>query len=450
MGQKILVIEDDLTVRGVLQEYLRGAGWAVDVAGSCAEAHEVFQRQRPDLAVIDYQLPDGTALSLLPQLRSADPSLAVVILTGFGSIELAVRAIKEGADQFLTKPVELPTLATILTRLLEGRRDGRQRALAKSTRVRERVDPFLGVSAPIRQLEDHARRLLLSGSPVLVQGETGAGKGVLARWLHENGPRSEEAFVDINCAGLSREFLETELFGHERGAFTGAMTAKVGLLELADKGTVFLDEVGDVDLSVQPKLLKVLEEKCFRRLGGIQDRLVDIRLIAATHQLLDHLVAERTFRGDLYYRISALVLRVPSLRERREDIPLLARHFLRALGPSVRHGEMTLSPRAEQALVGRDWPGNIRELRNLIERAVLLSNSDVIDAQSLEPGTSARAAAQEAINTQLTLQEVEKAQIQAVLAEEGGRIESAARRLGIHRSSLYNKIKRHGIELSRI
>jgi DNA-binding NtrC family response regulator len=316
--------------------------------------------------------------------------------------------------------------------------------------VRERVDPFLGVSAATRQLADLARRILASGSPVLIEGETGTGKGVLARWLHENGPRAEEAFVDINCAGLSREFLETELFGHEKGAFTGAQAAKTGLLELADRGTVFLDEIGDVDLQVQPKLLKVLEEKQFRRLGGVQDRLVDIRLIAATHQQLDRLVAEKAFRSDLYYRVSALVLHVPPLRERREDIPLLARHFLRELGMNVRHADLTLSPEAEQILVRHPWPGNIRELRNFIERAVLLSSGGRLELGPLEPGIESQAARPPQTNTQLTLLELEKDHIAAVLAEENGRIEPAARRLGIHRSSLYNKIKRHGIDLSRM
>lgn len=451
MGQKkILVVEDDRAVRNVLQSYLAVHGFAVEVAGSCQEAQDVFSRQRPDLAVIDYQLPDGTALNLLPQLRSADPLLAIVILTGFGSIELAVQAIKEGADHFLTKPVELATLSIILQRLIESRRDSRQRAVGKTTRVRERVDPFLGVSTAIRQLADLAQRILSSGSPILIEGETGTGKGVLARWLHENGPRSEEAFIDINCAGLSREFLETELFGHEKGAFTGAQAAKAGLLALADKGTVFLDEIGDVDLQVQPKLLKVLEEKQFRRLGGVQDRLVDIRLIAATHQQLDRLVAERTFRSDLYYRVSALVLHVPPLRERREDIPLLARHFLRTLGANVRRAELALSPDAEQALVRYSWPGNIRELRNLIERAVLLSNGDRLELESFGPGFTGQAVDAPATNTRRTLLELEKDHIEAVLAEEQGRIEPAARRLGIHRSSLYNKIKRYGIDLSRI
>jgi DNA-binding NtrC family response regulator len=450
LRHKILVVEDDRAVRNVLQSYLTTHGFVVEVAGSCEEGRDVFSRQRPDLAVIDYQLPDGTALSLLPQLRSADPLLAIVILTGFGSIELAVRAIKEGADHFLTKPVELATLCIILRRLIESRRDGRQRAAGKTTRVRERIDPFLGISPAIRQLADLSRRVLASGSPVLIEGETGTGKGVLARWLHENGPRCEEAFVDINCAGLSREFLETELFGHEKGAFTGAQAAKAGLLELADRGTVFLDEIGDVDLQVQPKLLKVLEEKQFRRLGGVQDRLVDIHLIAATHQQLDRLVAERAFRSDLYYRVSALILHVPPLRERREDIPLLARHFLRTLGTNARRAELALSPEAEQLLVRHRWPGNIRELRNLIERAVLLSNGDRLELESLGPGLGGEPVAAPATNTGRTLLEIEKDHIEAVLVEEQGRIEPAARRLGIHRSSLYNKIKRHGIDLSRM
>ncbi len=446
MGQKILVIEDDLTVRGVLQEYLRGAGWAVDVAGSCAEAHEVFQRQRPDLAVIDYQLPDGTALSLLPQLRSADPSLAVVILTGFGSIELAVRAIKEGADQFLTKPVELPTLAIILDRLLESRRNSRRQMAGAASRSRERVEPFMGTSPPIQRLAEQVQRMLATESSILLQGETGTGKGVLARWIHERGPRSEEAFVDVNCAGLSREFLETELFGHEKGAFTGAASLKTGLLELADRGTVFLDEIGDVDAQVQPKLLKVLEDKRFRRLGGVQDRLVDIRLIAATHQDLDRLVREQRFRPDLYYRINTLVLAVPPLRERASDIPTLARHFLDLFARALGRGSMDLTPASERALQQHPWPGNIRELRNVIERASLLAPRETVEPADLAlPQTAVPLAP--GLTSRLTLKALERQHIEQILGEEDGCIDRTAKRLGIHRSSLYNKIRRHGIVL---
>ncbi|MEE8218183.1 MAG: sigma-54 dependent transcriptional regulator, partial [Vicinamibacteria bacterium] len=275
-----------------------------------------------------HMLPDGTALDLLPRIKELDASLPVIVLTGHASIDLAVRAVKEGADQFLAKPVELPALLVLLRRLLESQRARRRQIAGRTRQAREEIDPFIGSSAPLRKLAEEARRVAASSSPILIEGETGSGKGVLARWLHRNGPRADEPFVDMNCAGLSRDFLETELFGHEKGAFTGAVSAKVGLLEVAHRGVVFLDEIGDLDPQVQPKLLKVLEEKRFRRLGEVRDRQVDIQLIAATHQNLAAMARERKFRSDLYYRISTIPLRVPPLRERPEDIPALARRLV--------------------------------------------------------------------------------------------------------------------------
>ena len=448
MSQRLLVVDDEPAIRSVVENYMALRGFAVESADSCHAAEDTFLRQRPDAVIIDYQLPDGNALELLPRLRSVDPALPVVILTGFGSIDLAVRAIQEGADHFLTKPVELQTLAVILDRLVEGRRSNRQRLAGKAARGRESVDPFLGTSPAIQQLAERARRVSTSESPVLIQGETGSGKGVLARWLHDHGPRAEEAFVDVNCAGLSREFLETELFGHEKGAFTGATGPKTGLLEVAHKGTVFLDEIGDVDLQVQPKLLKVLEERRFRRLGSVQDRLVDVRLIAAAHQDLERLVEDRSFRSDLFYRINTIVLHVPPLRERREDVLPLARHFLGALAAQRGRGAMAFSPEAEAALTQHHWPGNIRELRNVIERIVLLCQGETVGPEDLGLNRRSEAAGSRGIDTTLTLDELERRQIEAVLHEEHGRIESAAKRLGLHRSSLYGKLKKYSLPQS--
>jgi len=338
----------------------------------------------------------------------------------------------------------------ILERLIAARRERRRQLAGKATRGRERIDPFIGDSEGIRLLREQAERVLASDSPFLIFGETGTGKGILARWLHEHGPRSEEAFVDVNCAGLTREFLETELFGHEKGAYTGAVAPKTGLLEVADRGTVFLDEIGDVDPSVQPKLLKVLEEKRFRRLGGVQDRQVDIHLIAATHQDLSQLVEEKRFRGDLYYRISAIVLRLPPLRERTADILTLTRQFLDRFPASLGRGEVTLATDAIEALQAYPWPGNIRELRNVLERAVLLANRTTLRAEDLAlVRRVAPASGTNDAHTDLTLEELERRHIAAVLSEESGRVESAARRLGIHRSSLYSKIKRYGLGVSR-
>jgi len=450
MKSRILLVDDEAGVRQAIRRYLEAQGFLVSEAADCRTAEEAFLGDRPDIAIVDYSLPDGNALELLPRLKSADSEFPVIILTGFGSIDLAVRAIKEGADHFLTKPVELKALAVILERLIAARRERRRQLAGKATRGRERIDPFIGDSEGIRLLREQAERVLASDSPFLIFGETGTGKGVLARWLHENGPRSEEAFVDVNCAGLTREFLETELFGHEKGAYTGAVAPKTGLLEVADRGTVFLDEIGDVDPSVQPKLLKVLEEKRFRRLGGVQDRQVDIHLIAATHQDLSQLVEEKRFRGDLYYRISAIVLGLPPLRERTADILTLTRQFLDRFPASLGRGEVTLATDAIEALQAYPWPGNIRELRNVLERAVLLANRTTLRAEDLAlVRRVAPASGTNDAHTDLTLEELERRHIEAVLREESGRVESAARRLGIHRSSLYSKIKRYGLGVSR-
>ncbi len=450
---KILVVDDEAGIRFGMRAFLEASGLEVDEADSLAAAEKALREGRPDAVVLDHLLPDGTALDLIGKIKDLEPSLPVVVLTGHATIDLAVRAVKEGADQFLAKPVELPALLVMLQRLLESQREKRRQIAGRARQARELVDPFTGGSPAIRELASQARRLAASSSPILIEGETGSGKGVLARWLHRNGPRADEPFVDMNCAGLSREFLETELFGHEKGAFTGAVSSKPGLLEVAHRGVVFLDEIGDLDPQVQPKLLKVLEEKRFRRLGEVRDRQVDVQLIAASHQNLPELVSERKFRSDLYFRISTIPLHVPALRERPEDVPVLAHGLLEVfandLGRRVR-----LSPAAERALCGYAWPGNVRELRNVLERAILLCGHDVLEPADLRfegPGVSAppAAGALPATDTALTLDALERAHIERVLRELGGRVAEAAQRLGIPRSTLYQKIKKFGLALPR-
>lgn len=448
MSNRILLVDDEPGVRFGIRDFLESQGFQVDEADSCAAALEAFQTRRPEAVVVDYALPDGNALDLLHRLLDIDPLLPIVILTGHGSIELAVRSMKEGAEQFLTKPVEMPALAAILRRALEHQRNRQKQLAGKSRAAREAVDPFLGSSAVIRDLAEQARKVVATDSPILIQGATGTGKGVLAGWIHQYSRRADEAFVDLNCAALSREFLETELFGHEKGAFTGAVQSKPGLLEVAHRGTVFLDEIGDMNIDVQPKLLKVLEEKRYRRLGDVRDRHVDTRLIAATHQNLNRLVDEKKFRSDLYFRISAIPLSVPSLRDRADDIPLLARHLLSRMAADLgRHGA-ELAPDAERALQDYSWPGNIRELRNVLERALLLSESAVLTRRALQFDTRSDGSSDSAASS-LTLAAVERLHIETVLREERGRVDHAAVRLGIPRSSLYQKIKGHGIVLSR-
>ena len=446
---RILIVDDEAGIRFGIRDFLESRGYEVDEAPSCQAAEQSFRHTRPDVAIVDYMLPDGNALDLMPRLRAIDAGIPLIVLTGNASIDLAVRAIKEGAEHFLTKPVELPALLIILQRLLENQRNRQKQLVSKSRLSRQQgVDPFRGTSQVIRQLAEQAARVQLTDSPILIQGETGTGKGVLAAWLYNNSPRAEEAMVDLNCAGLSRELLETELFGHEKGAFTGATASKTGLFEVAHRGTIFLDEIGDVDPLVQPKLLKVLEEKRFRRVGDIRDRQVDVRLIAATSQDLGLLVREKRFRSDLYFRISTIPLTVPPLRDRSEDIPLLIQYLLEGFAADLGRGEVRLSPEAERALQAYAWPGNVRELRNVLERALLLSGHNVLTPKDFH-FDNASAPDVWMDDSNLTLLELEQRHIERVLQEERN-VDQAAKRLGIPRSSLYQKIKRYGITLSKV
>jgi DNA-binding NtrC family response regulator len=451
---RILIVDDEPGIRFGVRDFLESEGLEVEEAESVAAAEKAVREAHPDAVVLDHMLPDGTALDLLPRIREIDASVPVVVLTGHATIDLAVRAVKEGADQFLAKPVELPALLVMLQRLLESQREKRRQIAGRARQAREAVDPFTGSSAPIRSVAEQARRIVGTSSPVLIEGETGTGKGVLARWIHRNGPRADEPFVDMNCAGLSREFLETELFGHEKGAYTGAVSSKQGLLEVAHRGVVFLDEIGDLDPQVQPKLLKVLEEKRFRRLGEVRDRQVDVQLLAASHQNLPQLVQEKKFRSDLYFRISTIPLRMPPLRERPEDIPVLAHQLLEGFASDVGRRGIRLSPGAERALCGYSWPGNVRELRNVLERALLLCGRDVLEPADLRfdgPGAVPPAEPVEtpAAERLLTLEELERVHIERVLRELGGRVSEASARLGIPRSTLYQKIKKFKVELPR-
>jgi DNA-binding NtrC family response regulator len=446
---KVLVVDDESGVRFGIRDFLEQQGYEIEEAESCEDAQNLFRQSRPDIVIADYMLPDGTALDLLPRLKEIDAGIPLLVLTAHGSIDLAVRAIKEGAEQFLTKPLELSTLLVILQRLLQKQRNHNKQLASKSRQVRHAIDPFIGTSPAIRALAEQANKILSTESPVLILGETGSGKGVLARWLHQNSPRADDAFVDLNCAGLSRELLETELFGHEKGAFTSATASKQGLFEVAHRGTIFLDEVGDVDLQIQPKLLKVLEEKRFRRVGDVRDRQVDVRLIAATHQDIGQLVREKRFRDDLYFRISTIPLSFPALRERIEDIPTIAQYLLDKVSADLGRGRLELDEGSIQALKAYAWPGNVRELRNVIERAVLLSGGKEITLKDLQFDGHTQVGTP-FLDTRLTLVELEKQHIERVLQEERGRVEKAAKRLGIPRSSLYQKIKKHQISTSKV
>jgi len=447
----ILLVEDDAAIRRGVREYLTVSGYEVSDADSCAAAQVMFQTTRVDVVVMDYHLPDGNAIHLITTFKSLERDVPIIVLTGHGSIELAVRTIQAGAEQFLTKPVDLASLAVVIEKCLEHGRNKRQVAGEQVGQARQSMSPFIGTSAAIRDLDAQATRVVKSHVPILILGETGAGKGVLARWLHANGPRAREPYVDLNCAGLARELVESELFGHEKGAFTGATAAKAGLIEVAHRGTVFLDEIGDLDLAVQPKLLKVLEEKRFRRVGDVRERTVDVRFLAAANQDLDQRAEEKSFRQDLLYRINTVTLNVPALRDRVEDIPVLASAILEALARDMPYGKRTLTPAAVRALQQHTWPGNVRELRNALEHAVLLTDGATIDVDALNVrrrSSSSSMTAAAASNDQ-TLRASEIQEITRALQAEGGRVEKAAERLGVPRSSLYQKIRKYGISVPK-
>jgi len=428
---------------------LTADGYEVQPAATCRAALERLRAGRLGAIVTEARLPDGNALDLMSRIREEATDVAYIVLAEAIDLNIAVQALQDGADQFLIRPVNRPALLLVLQRAIENRIQRRRQLQREAAGQRTAIDPFVGESRAIRELEERARRVLPGDRPVLLQGETGTGKGVLASWLHRHGPRADEVFVDLNCAGLSRELLETELFGHEKGAFTGAIMAKPGLFESADGGTLFLDEIGDVDVQVQPKLLKVLEEGRFRRLGEVRDRTARVWLIAATHQNLADLVLQKKFREDLFYRISTIPLRLPSLRERVEDIPALAEQFLSRIAADLGRRAPKLSAGALRRLQAHAWPGNIRELRNVLERAVLLTSTEVLDGDAMGLEPPGQRVPVEA-NGLTTIREAERILIERMLGEERGNIERAATRLGISRSSLYQRIQRHRISVSRM
>jgi DNA-binding NtrC family response regulator len=443
---RVLIVEAEKESCGILRGYIEDKGYEVATAGTCVLAEQVWRAIRPDVAILDYSLPDGNALTLIPRLKAIDASVPIIILAGYGSIDLAVEAVKLGAEHFLPKPAELSTLDVLVQRSLENRRDHRQQTAKKMMSDRSASNPFLGKSDSIRRLAELANRVALSDSPVLIQGETGTGKGTVASWLHENGPRESEPFVDVNRGGFSRD-LHMELFGDDQDDPGATLQSKAGLLEIAHKGTLFLDAIETVDFQVQSKLLKVVEEKQFRRVGEICDLRVDVRLIAGTQQAITPSVLRKQFHGDLYHRVSWIPLSIPPLRERVEDIPILSAHILGELTPESGTRDLELGRAVLRALQGYSWPGNLRELRNVLERVVLVTGKDASEDQDsrldlqIEQYLSG-------IGHFRTLEEMERNYIQQVLRKEHGRVQSAAKKLGIPRSSLYHKLKQYKTDQS--
>ena len=407
---------------------LAGLDFAVTDSGDARELRTALEATRPDWILLFVDAATRPSFEVLGTILSLAPGAPVLLLP------TTSQAQPEGARSLVHLLADAERLATLPAPCEPGARGAGP------------FDPFLGRSDAIRKLGEDARIALGSESPVLIEGETGTGKGVLAEWLHRNGPRAQHPFVDLNCAGFSRELMDSELFGHERGAFTGAVSAKPGLLEVTDGGTLFLDEIGDMELPIQAKLLKVIEEKRFRRIGETRERRADVRIIAATHRDLLQLVREGRFREDLYYRIGVLSLRIPPLRRRREDLPVLVTAISRALAQDLGRPGLEVSRAALRLLSRREWPGNLRELRNTMERAILAAGSRTIEPHHLaaEDGAGSHP---EPAPPGGTLLDVERAYIERVLREEP-HVERAARRLGMARSTLYQKLRLLGIRRS--
>ncbi len=463
MPPSLLVIDDEETIRRSLRHFFSRKGYRVLEAETGAQGLTQVQDQAPDLVLLDLKLPDTDGVTLLGKIRESNPDTAVIMVTARGSIESAVAAIKAGATDYLSKPVDLDEVDLLLTKTLELLRLQRENTYLR-TRARGRSESVVPGTCPaIIALNGLVDRL--SQSPlttVLIQGESGTGKELVARAIHFKSPRSDKPFLDINCAGLSEQLLESELFGHEKGAFTDAKLMKRGLLEVADGGSVLLDEVGDLPVSVQPKLLRVLESRTFRRVGGTRDITVDVRIITATNKDLFKEVEKGGFREDLYYRLKVLPIQVPPLRDRGDDIVLLTDLFVQEFNELLKRRVRGFSPEAQALLMAYAWPGNVRELKNVIERAIILCPHDVVgpaylpaEIQGLpsapiplpdSPPPAALVPARAEPDVDTALEDLEKWHIDRVLRKYDGNRSHAARVLGISRSTLQDKIKRYSLQ----
>jgi DNA-binding NtrC family response regulator len=453
MAHAVLVIDDEVSLARNLCQYLERQGWDTQWAESAEEGLQLHASFKPDLVLLDYNLPGMNGLQALGRLKALDPGGLVVMMTGFGGVELAVNALKAGAADYLTKPVALSELKLLVDRLLsQGRLERTVDYHASRQAASSGLDKIVGISAPMRALHERVKRLLSSerqladtDTPaVLIQGETGTGKELVARALHFDGPRRDKPFVELNCGALPPQLVEAELFGYERGAFTDARQRKAGLVETAEGGTLFLDEISEADHATQVKLLKLLEDKLVRRLGGLRDQAVNVRIISATHESLESLVRQGRFRADLYYRLRIVSLTVPPLRERGDDVMLLTQHFLALHGQRYRRSKLRLSAQAEQRLREHHWPGNVRELRNSIEQAVLLADSDEIHALDLGPKSNQQEPSDKPSHEQTDLNLVRSEQhlIDLALQRSSGNVTQAARLLGISRDTLRYRLER--------
>jgi two-component system, NtrC family, response regulator AtoC len=442
----VLIIDDEKNVRALLLKVLAEERLDVHAASSAAEGLQLADEVDPDVILLDLRLPDASGLDVLKTLRTRHPEAAVLMVTAFGQVESAVEAMKGGAADYIEKPFQaLDKLRLAVARALQEVKSRREILRLHAQQGKKYgVEQLVGQSPAMKRLREMVAQLARSeAQTMLVLGESGTGKELVAKGLHYGSNRKDLPFVEVNCAAITETLFESELFGHEKGAFTDARSAKKGLLELADRGTLFLDEVSEMSLGSQAKFLRVLQDRVFRRVGGTRDIRVDVRIIAATNRPLDAFVAEGRFREDLYYRLNVIPLTLPPLRDRREDVLPLARHFLADCNASFHKMIRSISPEVEALLASYHWPGNVRELKNLIERLVILASSDRIEVSDLPPPVGGRPAGSVAVTGPdglQTLEQIERAYILQVIDRLEGNKSRAAQVLGISRQTLRRKV----------
>ncbi len=456
MGKnKILIVDDDPSLRRVLEVQLEQEGYAAASAGSAQEALSTLQVQAYDLVIVDLKMPEISGITLLRQLHSQIPETVIIILTAFGSVETAVEAIKAGAYDYLTKPVDPAEFSIVIRRALEHSLLVKEvRTLRTSLNEKYGFDNILGRSDALLQVLDTAARAAATNSTILIRGETGTGKELLAKAIHFNSPRKSKLFVTINCAAIPKELLESELFGHKKGAFTGALADKKGKVEIADGGTLFLDEIGDMPLELQVKILRLIQQGEIEKLGSEGSQKVDVRIVAATHRDLQAMIEDGTFREDLYYRLAVIPLIVPPLRERPEDIQELVQHFFNLSKEKNKRPALSMPPGLLPYFARHRWPGNVRELENVVERVVALARGDVMTVQDLPPFLRREPGGLEAVEIDfppqgISLDAVEKELIIRALEKCRWNQTHAARYLDISRKTLIYRMERHGISKPR-
>jgi two-component system response regulator AtoC len=446
---KILVVDDEAIIRESLRDWLGDVGYQVLIAENGPQALEIIQKEKPVILITDLVMPGMDGIELLRRAKEMSPGIEVIIITAYGSIPTAINAIRAGAYDYIEKPF-CPERAEILIEKLMERRQLLQENIALQQKLEERYrfENIIAKSPKMQQVIEVIKVVAKSNATVLITGETGTGKELVARAIHSQSHRHDKPFVAVSCAALPESLLESELFGHEKGSFTGAYAQKKGKFEVANLGTLFLDEIGEMSANIQVHLLRVLEEKEFNRVGGNEPIKVDVRVISATNRDMKEAIAKGQFREDLYYRLNVVNIELPPLRERVEDIPLLAQHFLKRFALENQKEITSFSPEGTDFLLRHQWPGNVRELENSIERAVILAQNPFIEVsdlsqQNLVPVGSTTSSAR-------NLKQLEKEHIQNVLSQTEGNYTEAARILGISRMTLYNKAKAYGFNVKKV